>query len=293
MQEGAKIKQEIELLLVLRMLAQAYEEISVMKMQKVRSSVLRTRDFLEGLSGIYSDVRISYRQQIESLMKQKNTKHFSSFLSFKRNGKEAALFISSNAKLYGDIVQKVADLFIDSIKKQEIDIIVVGKFGREILESKKIGKPYVFFDVPDTELDINHLKPLISHIVEYEKVTVFHGKFINVINQEPVAVSISGEKPLEPFPDTPSLAEFRFLYEPNLEKILNFFETQIFTSLLKQTFHESSLARYASRIKAMEEALGGMDGRLKHYQSREKRIKNSAMNKKQLGTIAGMRLWGK
>ena len=55
----------------------------------------------------------------------------------------------------------------------------------------------------------------------------------------------------------------KFIFEPSLEEVFNFFDAEIVASLLQQTFHESRLAKLASRlllldrsIVKVEEALG-------------------------------------
>jgi F0F1-type ATP synthase gamma subunit len=86
---------------------------------------------------------------------------------------------------------------------------------------------------------------------------------------------------------------FTFFFEPSLETILNFFEAQIFSSILNQTAHENELARYASRIKAMEEALTNIHGRIKILKAAERRLANLESNRKQLASLAGVSLWTK
>jgi len=293
MQERKRIAEEIELVLSFKMLAEAFEEISVVKMQRVRSSVLRTRDFLSGLSNVFFDVKNSYRTQIISLMKKKKLKNenVTHFSTLKKNGKNVVVLLSANTKLYGDIVPKVFQLFMESIKNLSCDIVIVGKLGKDMFEQRGAAREYTYFDVSDTTVSINDLKALITHIVEYENVTVFYGKFDNVINQNPAASVVSGEEPFEE--KRPDLKkEVRFIFEPSLQRILNFFETQIFTSLFKQTVHEYQLARYASRIKAMEEALENINLKVKDLEGKHRRAKKLEINKKQIQTMSGIALWG-
>ena len=111
MQNRKSLIDEIELVNNLKMLTQAYEEISVIKMQRVRDSVLKNRDFITGISYVYYDVKTSYRRQIEELMKQKKSANISSFSTIKKNGKSVSVLLSANNKLYGDIILKVFYLF--------------------------------------------------------------------------------------------------------------------------------------------------------------------------------------
>jgi len=73
--------------------------------------------------------------------------------------------------------------------------------------------------------------------------------------------------------------------------LIQFFETQIFATLFRQTVHESELARYASRVNAMEESLQFIKRRQKELQDAKKRFTRASQQKKQLERLSGMRLW--
>lgn len=291
MQERKKILEEIELVDNLKMLAQAYQEISVIKMQYIRNSVLKNRDFLSELSEVFYHVKQSYKKQIEAMMQKKKITDPKAFSTLTKNNKTVSVFISGNAKMYGDIIKKIFNVFVQQVKLSGTEVVIVGKVGKELFDERKIPTPYTYFEIPDADFRFDDLKPLIEYILPYQKVYVFYGKFINIISQDAQASSISGEQPF--LPTAITNVELKYLFEPSLEKILNFFETQIFSFLLKQTMHESQLARYASRIKAMEEALINIDTKKNGLVSQAKRAKNSIQNKKQINIIAGISLWNK
>src|SRR5258708_40304316 len=136
-----------------------------------------------------------------------------------------------------------------------VDIAIVGKTGKELYDTSSINHPYTFFDLPDVLHSMEELKPLISHILQYEHVTVFYGRFVNIVTQEAAYTSISGDEQVETIEKQERPKEYGFIFEPSIEEVLDFFETQIFSSLFKQTIVEAELARLASRIKAMEQAI--------------------------------------
>ena len=82
--------------------------------------------------------------------------------------------------------------------------------------------------------------------------------------------------------------EDRFIFEPVLEKIFHFFETQIMANLFSQTLLENQLARHASRVNAMEAALLHIEEESKKLNRVRNAIKHQLQNKKQLETIAGV-----
>ncbi len=287
MQDKNKIKEEAGLLSTLRLLVESYEEISVLRMQRVKSSVLLTRDFLERLSQVFLDVRSNYQREIASITRQKKNADKESFSTIKKNGRTVSVFLSSNSKFYGDIIQKVFQEFINDIKKKDSDIVIVGRIGRQLYEQSGVKKQYQYFELPDSQVAVEDLRSLVSHIIQYENVDVYHGKYSNMVTQLATMSNVSGDQIVEEQVTT----DRKFFFEPDLEKILNFFETQVFSSLFKQTVNESELSRLAARIKAMEEAFDNIDRTENSLGMRFRKVKRYEQNKRQLESLTGVYFW--
>lgn len=287
MQNKNKTASDLELIGTLKMLAEAYEEISVLKMQKVRGSVLTTRDFLDGLSSVFVDVKRNYGSRIQKLIDKKKYSPQTTFSTRNHNGKVLSVFLSANSKFYGDIVSRIFDVFIADIQKKDSDILIIGKMGKELMEGSRFKKDYEYLDLPDGEVEVTELQPVVDMLVQYEKVDVYYGRFSNMVNQIPTMTNVSGQNILDT-KDTSSESVVQYAFEPSLEQILDFFENQVFVSLFKQTVNEAELARLASRIRAMEEALGNIE-KLEPQIKREGRIyKRSLQNKKQLEVMTSV-----
>ncbi len=281
-----------QMLGTLKTLAEAYEQISVIRIQRVRGSVLATRDFLDGLADIFKDVKQSYRDEVEDLIKHhKNSKETLSGLQ--KNGKTIAVLLSSNNKLYGDIVFRVFNLFIQDVKKNNYDVAIVGKVGRAMFEQHSTNKPYLYFDMPDEDAQLSDIVPVIKQIAEYQKIFVYYGRFLNIVSQEPAISEVLGDGSLldKPMESQERQKHTPFFFEPSLKKILGFFETQMFSSVLKQVVDESELSRHASRIKSMEDSLGTIEREQDILHKTELRAKRQVENSKQLQRLSGIALW--
>lgn len=287
--QGLKyIQKEIPILTSLETIAHAYEESSIFKIQQIRNGVLGTRDYLIGLSQVYFDIKYSEAQRRKEAVVKAGEQQASSPTKIQ---KTLIVLLSAGAKLYGDIIQDVFDEFIKAVKQDaQADVMVVGRLGEEMFKDAVGARQHLFFEVPDVNLQARDLEPIIYHIVRYERVMVFHGKFYNLMTQKPSILNISGETILGE--DARSSAQkVRFLFEPSLDKLVTFFETQIFATLFNQTVHESELARYASRVTAMEESLQFIKRRKKELFDRRGRLRRVEQQKRQLERISGMRLW--
>lgn len=289
------ISENLDALNSLKDLAESYEEIAVIRMQRIKDSVLKTRDFLADLSDVFVDLKSSYDREVKELLERRKKGDKSILPILQKNGKILMVYLSSNGRLYGSVTQKTYKLFIQDLKKPEADnsdLLIIGSAGREMYENSGVGKAFQYFELPDIGVALDHIKQLMDKFLQYDKVHVYYGKFSNVVSQTPIETSITGEDIFEAEVLTPTPREDRFIFEPILEKIFHFFETQIIANLFSQTLLENQLARHASRVNAMEEALIHIEEESKKLTIVRSALKHQLMNKKQQETISGLALWG-
>ncbi len=285
------VQEDLQALNTIKELAESYEEIAVVRMQKIRDSVLKTREFLAGISDVFVDLKSSYEREVKDLMSRIKKGEKTVLTSLQKNGKTLLVYLSSNGKLYGSVTQKTYHLFMQDLKNPTLadaDIAIIGSAGREMFESSEEKRPFSYFEIPDTAVEVTHIKQLMQKFLEYEKVYVYYGKFGNVVKQSPIATSITGEDIFEAEVPEVTTREDKFIFEPTLEKIFHFFETQIMANLFSQTLLENQLARHASRVNAMEEALVHIEEEAKKLNQVTIRLRHFTQNKKQLETISGV-----
>ena len=113
---------EIEYLFSQKTIMETYEEIAASRMQRIRSKVLQSRDFLFEINTLFQQVKSSYKKSLEKFKKNR-----SSFL--KSNGRTLFVLVSANTGLYGDIVRRTFDVFAREFRKQKSDIAIIGRVG--------------------------------------------------------------------------------------------------------------------------------------------------------------------
>lgn len=285
MQASRQLKDEISINSQLKLMTQAYQEHAITQINLARYSVVSSRAFMEELSEVFSNVKTSYEIYLKAIGK-KGQKKLQEKLE--KNGREVLILLSANGKFYGDLVTKVGRTFIEAAKTKDADLVIVGTEGKKLFEESRINKPFDFFQIPDTSITIEMLRPLIVKIIQYKKATIFYGRFDNIITQEPTSGSLTGDMPKA----QEKKGETNFIFEPSVENIMEFFESQIFSMLLNQTVSEGKLARFASRIKAMEFAQNNLEKQLEQLIGTQRRLKSMTINKKQIQLFAGQALWG-
>lgn len=293
MAQQKQLKEEILSNNNYKLLTRAYQEHAVGQMNFAKYSVLTSREFDGDLKEIFSNVKTSYKNIIIG----KNIKNV-----VKKNGKQAWILVSANKKLYGDILIRICRLFVEKVKNidpKKVDLIIIGRQGKNFFDAQAIHMPYKYYEFPEFNVSLDFLKEVNENLIYYEDVLVFYGKFNNLVSQTAIQTSIAGGTDSSKQDDAKSVSELQetkkhsFLFEPSVQEILAFFENQILSLLLNQIVQESQLARFASRIAAMEQAQQNIEKQLLILIHRERVVKNMDMNKRQLETLAGRTLWAR
>lgn len=261
-------------------LTQVYGEIASIRMKKIRDYVLKNRDFLSSIEVIFKDALSYYQKKISGSAKRQDK-----VTLLAHNGKTVAVLISANTGFYGNVVRDVYKRFVDDISEGGVEITIIGRLGRTLFLEEHPNKPYTYFELPDYGIDSEKLSEAVGHLVQYEEIKVYYGKYHSVVKQEPTRVSISAGKPVGKGGRASSIT---YIFEPSVEKILMFFETQIFASVFDQSIRESQLAKFASRILSMDRASENIKKRLHDLTLKNLKIKHRTANRKQLNSMASV-----
>src|SRR5258708_13810878 len=277
------ITKEITDLQVLETLTSAYAEISSSRMKRTRTTVVSSRQFLDEIQSIFKELQSTYREQFLSLARKRGTKRGKGITLLSHNGKSVAVFISSNTGFYGNLTQEVFDLFVKEIKDNNYEATIVGNLGLSMFREVFPDKSYSYFDLPDYGFNRDKMAELVRHLVEYEEIHLFYGKYKSIIKQVPDKIVISAETDIE---NTEKVEKVKYLFEPSLEEILMFFEKEMFSSIFEQTISESQLAKFASRMLAMDSAGEKIRENLKTATDTKLKLMHAINNKKQLESLA-------
>lgn len=253
----------------LKSIAQSYAEIANLKIKAIRSQVERNRLFFQEISKIYALVR--------RLSAKKG-------LTIKKPKKLVTVLITSNYHFYGTINFDLIQFFIKNTQKLETERIIIGGTALEYFKATNIfmDQKTVLLkqDIPDN----NELSMLIELIKQYTQVLIVHSTFKSLLIQESVVTDIT---PTILDMDTDNL-DIKYIFEPELPKILSFFDSSILALLLEETFLESELSRMASRFISMDEAQSEANKFIKQYIKLKALAKRSLGNKRILENYASL-----
>lgn len=254
----------------LKQIAQAYSEIANLKIKRIRAQVERNRIFFEEISYVYGLVKILANKKKVAIKKSKKT---------------LSVILTSNYRFYGSINSSVIDFFIAATLRFETDRLMVNKAAIDYFRAQSVFKNYreimLKKDIPDSL----ELKDLVNMLKDYHQVLIFFPKLKSLLIQNPEIIDLSTT---EAKGASNSQIDFRFIFEPQLPKILAFFDSQIITLLLQEAFLESELSRTASRFISMDQAETQANKFIKEYTSLKAYVKRNQDNNTILENFASM-----
>lgn len=254
----------------LKQISQAYSEIANLKMKRIRTAAERNRIFLQEISQVYGFIR-------QLALKKKMT--------VAKPKKSIALILTSNYRFYGNINSDLINFFIATTFKLETDRIIIGKAAIDYFKTSKIFANLHPFVLKDDQPNAEELRSLVEIIKDYNQVLVFHSRLKSVLVQQPTFTQISTASQSA---DGEGKLAFRFIFEPELLKILQFFDSQILTLLLEGTFLESEVSRTASRFISMDQAETQANKFIREYEKLKAYTKRNLDNNTILENFASM-----
>lgn len=283
MRRVKSLKIELDSLTSFLTMIEAYEEISALRMRRVKKSILERREFMQGLNEAFAYISYAYKIYRDSLRGKTNKEVLNT------NGKTVSVLLSSNTGLYGDIVKWTFDLFSSDVKKEETDIAIVGRVGQRLYDTSGINKEYKYFEMEDSGEDEAGLNALLDYVVNYTNVIVYHGVFKSILSQDAVKTMVTGE--LMKIEESLDNYDNRFLFEPSVEKVAEHFEKEISSLIFEQTVFESSLSKFASRMVSLDKAADNISSKIYDTDIKTKKAKHKDINAGLQSGIFGGILW--
>lgn len=281
MQNTKTIDQDLDFLAVLRTLAVAYEDISIIKMQQTRNTILMARNYIGHLKNILESIQTAGAGSLiqRGLLKKKKPL--------------ATVVVTANTKFQGDITRRIFEHFSRN-NKNPGDIYVIGKIGREFMHDYDKDLKYTDFEVSDIDISMKDLQPFLQYLLQYQEVNVYYALFKNLITQDPASVDIGNKYLLSLQEATQGINNSNnptFLFEPSVEEISTFVNDNSIALMLLQTIYETQLARFASRMKAMDLLIQRIDEDSDVIKHTQRKIQRQVENGKQLERLTGLSLW--
>jgi ATP synthase F1 gamma subunit len=278
MPELTELREELTEITTLKYVSAAFLEAASARIVGIRKSFMQNQEFYEDVSHIYHTVKVSS----ELLQIRKKTE--------RQPGKVLSVAATSNHRFYGLLNINVMKSFIENSEKKPTDRVVIGKTGSDYLmikNYKQVCEKVIFLkDNPNNE----EIRQFLNKIQEYEKVILYFPKFVSMVSQSVGILDITQSAKEEEITEEEII---RHIFEPDLPKMVEFFERVLRTLLFSRAMMEADLSRTAARLMSMSSAEDRADELITEKQGEIRKARRTMMDKELLDTFAGMKKWGK
>ncbi len=256
----------------LKLLAQAYGELASEKIKKIRLEVERNRLFFDEISRMFAQVKAEALKKHINLTKSK---------------KVISLLITSNLRFNGNINNQLISFFKQQVSGLSTDVLLIGKAAIDHFKSENPHFPYQTITLKKDMPSYAELLSMVDIVGDYSQIFICYSELKSILVQSPnfkdINLTTTPQKQQE------KVDERSFIFEPEILKILQFFDSQIKTLLIEQTFLESELSRTASRLIAMDQAQIEANRFINKQEILRSYIKRSILNTRILESIASSR----
>ena len=200
--------------------------------------------------------------------------------------------LTSNQRFFGTLNNEIMSSVLNFCDKNNTSLLVMGNTGINYLRAINYNKT---FQTMTLEQDIPSQKEtgeFFQEIKRFDKVTIFYPKFISFLKQNVGLMEITSKIPTlaesqkEKYKD-----EINLIFEPELSKMLKFFETEVKMLLFKRVLLETDLARTAARLLSMSQAEERTDYEIRLKKMELRKVTISFTNAQLLETFSGIKKW--
>lgn len=290
MKSSKFVKNELRNVESLNQLITSLEELSAMRYRKTKNNVLNTRSYLDEINFLYKQVKNNYKKIKESAGEK--------FVETKfREPTKGTVYVllTANGGLFGDVIARNFSNFKNYVSRIPADeVIVVGSVGQKLIEFSELKDTlkYTYFPLSDSSVDRDNLDSILRFCLDFKTIVIFYTKFVEILNQKPMADSVTGdilfEEAMSSFDINQPQFESDFLFEPDIEKVLGLFESQMINTLFEQKILESGLSKFTSRMVSLDAASQKTNESLKKLKLDYIKLKHIESNKKANVALSGV-----
>lgn len=311
----SELKADLTQVSTFKTIAETFVEINALKIKRIRAEFDKNRRFFSEITRLYHTIKQSAaRKNMKLVLPEggKKTKKAKGTATELTASKRVLLVaVTSNSRFYGALNQKVVEAYFQEIQSRpadpsrrgrgEIDFLVIGQSGADSLKILAKNLPFKSLKFKKETARAAEIESFTAETLSYDEIRVYYPKFLTILSQEPSVVDItqsagSALSPLER--DGSALGSkvgapmvIENLFEPELNKIVTFFENQIRTLLFKRVLLETELSKTAARLMAMNEAAFRSQALVKKKRGELLKEERSISNNQLLEVFSGVRNW--
>jgi F-type H+-transporting ATPase subunit gamma len=271
-----------------RQITNAMKMVSAAKLRKAQDNIMHIRPYTNKLNDIINDLDtnlITYKENI--------------FFKERKPGKVLVVVVTSNRGLCGtfnsNVVKRTMQIADEKYRSENnnenLDIIAIGKKGRDLLKSKKYNVIESYTDIFDN-LNFSNTLPIAQKIIEnfvnnkYSTIEIIYNQFKNaavqILMEEQFLPFVYKEKTMDRFEST-----IDYILEPGKEYIIE----EIIPKSLQIQFYrillDSHASEHGARMTAMHKATDNATELIRELQLEYNKARQASITKEILEIVGG------
>lgn len=241
MKRALSVKDDLDQIRTVESLTEVFESIASIKLSKIRSKVIFSKNFFEDLWQTYQELRIDPKEQLKRPHRS-------------NKGRNIFLAVTTEGKLSGGAVDKVLDAVEEAIGSQnDIDLFILGKQGDIQAKERGLAVKQVY-QLPESDTHFS-ISEMIEVLKSYDQISVFYQTYTSLRVQTTKRIELISTirelgDDVEKV-DTEIVSSRNYVFEPGIADIAEYLESMMMNVSLTEIIMESKLAQYASRFNAM------------------------------------------
>lgn len=275
-----KKKQDLQDFRTVRFVSTTLSEISAERIKSLRAEFEKNQRFHVEVSNLYRTVKLNAIRRNEYAEKTSTKK------------KAIAVAMTSNSRFYGSLNRNIMSVFVADMQERNRDYLVVGNTGRRYMDTVPKHKSCQYLMFKGDQPSDREIQQFLKMVDVYDQVFIYYPMFVNAFTQDVAVLDINHASATEEIqPET--VEDIDYIFEPELPKILRFFETRVRHLLFHRVMLEAELSRTAARLVAMQGAEERADDAIDKMRISIRKEKETFDTMRLLESLAGRAQWKK
>jgi F-type H+-transporting ATPase subunit gamma len=262
----------------------AMKMVSAAKLQRAQDRVMATRPYSDRMSYIVEHLEARVKPKAHPLLTPRD------------EGKTLLVMVTSDRGLCGgfnaNVQRRALDELRDLSASGEVDIIAIGKKGRDFLGYRQIKTLESYIELFVRQVTYDHAKDIAAKLFKafeedgYRQVIVLYNKFNSAISQAVTALRLLPMSGLED-PEAEPVEAYDYLYEPSAPEVLDSLLRRQVEMQLFQIFQESFAGEHGARMTAMDSATSNASDMIASLTLRFNRARQAAITTELIEVVSG------
>jgi F-type H+-transporting ATPase subunit gamma len=261
----------------------AMKMVSAAKLQRAQERVMAARPFAEHLQVVVEHLQARVRATAHPLLTPRS------------EGKTLLLVITSDRGLCGGFNGNVQRAVVEKLRElgaEQVDIIAVGKKGRDFLAFRQFPIKEAYTEVFLRQVSYDLVKEITARLLEayetagYRQVLVAFNRFRSAMVQQVTILRLLPLSTADTVEDEP-VEPFDYVYEPSPARVLDSLLRKQVEVQLFQVFLESYAGEHGARMTAMDSATENASEMIASLTLTFNRARQAAITKELIEVVSG------